>query len=168
MEEIVGALGIKWGELFAQVVAFLVILWILKKWAWKPILKIFEERRQKIKGEFDNVAQKKSEVDALVSDYQSKLRDIDSLARVKIQEAAGEGQKLANQIREDARKDAKELLDKAKEEIVRDIDKAKIQLRDDLVKISIRAAEKVIKEELDSKKDKRLISDFIDQLEKME
>lgn len=168
MGEIVGALGIKWGELFSQIVAFLIVLWILKKWAWKPILKVLEERRQKIQGEFDNIAQKKKEVDTLVSDYEAKLRDIDSVARTKIQEAASGGQKLANQIREDARKDAKELLERAKEEIQRDIDKAKVQLRDDLVKISINAAEKIIKEKLDQKKDKKMISDFIDQLEKME
>ena len=168
MEEIVGALGIKWGELFAQVVAFLLVLWILKKWAWKPILKVLEERRQKIQGEFDGIAQKKKEVDTLVSDYQAKLRDIDSVARAKIQEAAGEGQKLANQIKEDARRDAKELLARAKGEIQRDIDKAKVQLRDDLVKISIRATEKIIKEKLDQKKDRKMISDFISQVEKIE
>jgi F-type H+-transporting ATPase subunit b len=168
MEEIVGALGIKWGELFAQVVAFLIVLWILKKWAWKPILKVLEDRRQKIQSEFDGIAQKKKDVETLVFDYQAKLGDIESLARAKIQEAAQEGQKLANQIKENARKDAKELVDRSREQIQRDIEKAKVQLRDDLVKISLNAAEKIIKEKLDEKKDKRIISEFINQMEKLE
>jgi F-type H+-transporting ATPase subunit b len=168
MEEIVGALGIKWGELFAQVVAFLIVLWILKKWAWKPILKVLEDRRQKIQSEFDGISQKKKEVETLVSDYQAKLEGIDSLARAKIQEAASEGQKLANEIRENARQDAKELVDRSREEIQRDIEKAKVQLRDDLVRISLGAAEKIMKEKMDEKKDKELISDFINQMEKLE
>jgi len=161
-------MGLEIGQIVTHIIGFLIAVFLLKRFAWKPLLSILEERRSKIKSEFDNIDKEKKKVDDLLSDYQTKLKEIDSLARVKIQEAAREGQKLANEIKENARKDSKDILTKAREEIQRDVDKAKVQLKDDLVNMTIRAAEKLIKEKLDEEKDRRLISEFIDAVPKSE
>jgi F-type H+-transporting ATPase subunit b len=155
-------MGLEIGQIVTHIIGFLIAVFLLKKFAWKPLLSILEERRSKIKSEFDNIDKEKKKVDDLLSDYETKLKEIDSLARVKIQEAAREGQKLANEIKENARKESKDILTKAREEIQRDVDKAKVQLKNDLVNMTIRAAEKLIRERLDEEKDKKLIAEFID------
>jgi F-type H+-transporting ATPase subunit b len=155
-------MGLEIGQIVTHIIGFLIAVFLLKKFAWKPLLSILEERRSKIKSEFDNIDKEKEKVEGLLSDYQTKLKEIDSLARVKIQEAARDGQKLANEIKENARKESKDILAKAREEIQMDVDKAKVQLRDDLVNMTIRAAEKLIREKLDEEKDKKLIAEFID------
>jgi len=155
-------MGLEFGQIITQIFGFLLAVIILKKFAWKPLLSILEERRSKIKSEFDNIDNEKKKVEDLLSLYETKLKEIDALARVKIQEAAQEGQKMANEIKENARKESKDILTKAREEIARDVDKAKVQLKNDLVNMAMRAAEKLIRERLDEEKDKKLIAEFIE------
>lgn len=155
-------MGLEIGQIVTHIIGFLIAVFLLKKFAWKPLLSILEERRSKIKSEFDSIDKEKKKVNDLLSDYQTKLKEIDSLARVKIQEAAREGQKLANEIKENARGESKDILTRAREEIQRDVDKAKVQLKDDLVNMTMRATEKLIRERLDEEKDKKLIAEFID------
>jgi F-type H+-transporting ATPase subunit b len=155
-------MGLEIGQIVTQIIGFLIAVFLLKKFAWKPLLSILEERRTKIKSEFDNIDKEKEKVADLLSDYQTKLKEIDSLARVKIQEAAREGQKVANEIKENARKESKDILTKGREEIQRDVDKAKVQLKNDLVNMTMRVAEKLIRERLDEEKDRKLIAEFID------
>jgi F-type H+-transporting ATPase subunit b len=160
-------MGLEIGQIVTQIIGFLLALWILKKFAWKPLLKIMEQRKQKIASEFEHIDKQKEKMENLVTDYEAKLKDIDNLARAKILEAASEGQKMASEIKENARKEAKEFLDRAKERLQREVDMAKVQLRDDLVEMTLRVTEKILKEKLDQEKDKRLIADFIDEVEKI-
>lgn len=157
-------MGLEIGQIVTHIIGFLIAVLLLKKFAWKPLLSILEQRRSKIKSEFDKIDKEKKKVDDLVSDYQTKLKEIDSLARVKIQEAAREGQKLANEIKENARKESKDILTRAREEIQMDVDKAKVQLKNDLVNMTMRAAEKLIRERLDEEKDRELIARFIEEV----
>jgi len=155
-------MGLEIGQIVTQIIGFLIAVILLKKFAWKPLLSILEQRRAKIKSEFDNIDKEKQKVSDLLSDYQTKLKEIDALARVKIQEAAQEGQKMANEIKENARKESKDILNKARDQIQRDMDQAKVQLKNDLVNMTMRVAEKLIAERLDEEKDKKLIAEFID------
>lgn len=155
-------MGLEIGQIVTQIIGFLIAVILLKKFAWKPLLSILEQRRAKIKSEFDNIDKEKRKVSDLLSDYQTKLKEIDALARLKIQEAAQDGQKLANEIKENARKESKEILAKARDEIQRDVDKAKVQLKNDLVNMTMRVAQKLIGEKLDEERDKKLIAEFID------
>jgi F-type H+-transporting ATPase subunit b len=159
--------GLEIGQIVTQIIGFLLALWILKTFAWKPLLKIMEQRKEKIASEFDHIDKKKVQMEKLVSDYEAKLKDIDNLTRAKILKAASEGQKMAYEIKENARKEAKDFLDKAKDRLQREVDMAKVQLRDDLVEMTLRVTEKILKEKIDQEKDKRLIADFIDELEKI-
>jgi len=160
-------MGLEIGQIVTQIIGFLLALWILKKFAWKPLLKIMEQRKQKIASEFEHIDKQKEKMENLVTDYEAKLKDIDNLARAKILEAASEGQKMAYEIKENARKEAKDFLDRAKDRLQREVDMAKVQLRDDLVEMTLRVTEKILKEKLDQEKDKRLIADFIDEVEKI-
>ena len=104
-------------------------------------------------------------MEKLVSDYESKLKEIEGLTRVKLQEAAKEGQEMAAEIRENARKEASAMISRAREELQREVDKAKVELKDEIISMTLRATERIIAEKLDQEKHKSLISDFIDGLE---
>jgi F-type H+-transporting ATPase subunit b len=161
-------MNLEFGQVITQIIGFLLALFILKRFAWKPLLGILEERRSKIKSEYDKIDEEKNIVKGLSSDYEAKLKDIEGLARQKILEAAKEGQQMSNQIKENARKDALEIMSRSKDEIQRELEKAKIQLKNELVDLSLRAAEKIIQEKLDEEKDRKFISEFIQGLEKIE
>lgn len=160
-------MGLEFGQVVTQIIGFLLALWLLKKFAWKPLLGMLEQRRSKIKSEFADIEDKKDKMEKLTSDYEAKLKEIESLTRGELQEAAKEGQKMAAEIKENARKEASAMISRAKEELQREVDKAKVQLKDEIVNITLKAAEKMIAEKLDQEKHQKLISGFIDELERI-
>lgn len=159
-------MDLQWSQLLTHLVGFVITVWLLKKYAWGPLLKIMEERRNKIKQEFDNIEVEKTKVSELTADYEAKLKDIDAERRAKLVEAVNEGKKIAKEIEAEARVDALRTSEKAKTELVRDVAKAKVQLKNDMVAMTITAAEKIINEKLDDAKHRELIGDFIDNVEK--
>ena len=160
-------MNLVWQQVLTQIVGFLIVLWVLKRFAWKPILTLLEERRQKIKSEFEAAAQKKEEANQLLSSYEAKLKEIDAAARTKITEAVAEAQKIAAEIKEEARKEGRELVVRSQAEIAREIAKAKVQLKEDMVAISLTATEKIISQKLDEQGHRRLVEEYLSRVERV-
>jgi len=160
-------MNLVWQQVLTQIVGFLIVLWVLKRFAWKPILNLLEERRQKIKSEFDEAARRKEEANQLLASYEAKLKEIDAAARAKIAEAVSEAQKIAGEIKEEARREGRELAVRSQAEIQREIAKAKVQLKEDMVAISLMATEKIISQKLDEPGHRRLIDDFLTKVERV-
>lgn len=161
------ALKIEIPLLVTHLIGFLILLWILKKFAWKPILAMLEERREKIKSSFDDIEAKKAAAEKLHLDYEAKLRDIETEKRQKINAAIQEGEKIATQIKDQARAETKEIMARSKMELEQDYAKARIQLKQEIVDMTITATERIIHERLDQAKHRDLITRFIDDVEKV-
>ncbi len=160
-------MNLVWQQVLTQIVGFLVVLWVLKRFAWKPILSLLEERRQKIKSEFEAAALRKEEANQLLASYEAKLKEIDAAARAKITEAVSEAQKIAAEIKEEARKEGRELVVRSQAEIAREISKAKVQLKEDMVSISLTATEKIISQKLDEPGHRRLVEEYLSRIERV-
>ncbi len=167
LSQILEALKIEIPQLITHIIGFLILLWLAKRYAWKPLLALLDERRERIKNSFAEIETKHKQADALNAEYQSRLKDIDSEARKRLTEAVSEGEKIAAKIKEDARGEAKDILVRAKAEIDQDLAKARVQLKNDVVDMTIVAAEKIIHERLDAPKHRELIGRFIDDIEKV-
>lgn len=148
-------------------IGFLIAVWILKKYAWGPLLNLLDERREKIKTEFDNIDAGKAEVEKLTAEYDAKLREIDNERRQKLTEAVNEGKKIADEMKTAAQQEAKQIHAKERDELDRDVAKAKVTLKDDMVNMTVAAASKIINEKLDDAKHRELIARFIDGVEKV-
>jgi F-type H+-transporting ATPase subunit b len=159
-------MDLQWQLLVTHAVGFLITLWILKRFAWGPLLHMLDERRKNISGEFENIEHKKEEVAQLSTEYENKLKGIDEERRVKIVEAVNDGKKMAAEIEVNARAKAQQKADKAELDLQRDVAKAKVELKEDMVAMALAAAEKVIHERLDDAKHRELIGNFIDNIEK--
>lgn len=158
-------MSVDFNQVIIQIIAFLIMLWVLKKFGWKPILNMLNERRQKIQSEFDSIAKQKEDIQKIADDYQEKLKNIDAESRDKIQEGIMQGRMIAMQIQEEAQAYAREITAKARAEMEKEIDKAKIQLNNEVVNISMAVAKKIIQETLDVSKHKKLIAEFIEEAE---
>lgn len=150
-------------QILTQALGFLILLFILKKIAWKPLLSLLDERREKISSEFQAIEHTKSELSRLEQDYKARLADIDAQARQRIQEAISEGQRISVEIQEKAREESRNILNKAKENIELEVAKARVELRNQVAVLAIKAAEKLIKVELTEERHKRLVTEFIDE-----
>lgn len=150
--------------LLTNILAFLILLWILKRFAWGPLLRMIDARREKIRSDYDQARGKLEEADQLRADFEEKLSDIKTLERERVQEAVKRGEQIAADLEKEARGKAGDFLDKAEAEIERDAAAARLELRAQVVNMSIAAAEKLIKEKLDDQKHRQLVEDFIQDL----
>lgn len=155
-------------EIVAQLISFLILFFILKKFAWKPILKILDDRKAKIAADFKKIEDTKSEVSKLKADYEKQLSVIEDTSRIKLQEAIKEGSKLADEIKKKAQEEAQRIIDTAKDSIKYEVEQAKKELKEKIVDLTIEVTEKIIKEKLTEEKDKKLINDFISNMSEAE
>ena len=151
-------------QVITQILGFLIMLWILRQYAWGPVLKMLEDRRQKIAGEFAEAARRQTAGDQLKAKYEADLKGIDALSRQKLQEAVAEGQKVAAEIKHQAGVDALARVQQAQDEIAREQEKAKEILKEQMIALSLRAAEKVIRTKLDDPGHRKLVSEFLDEV----
>jgi len=146
-----------------QVVGFLLVLFILGKYAWPPVLGMIEERRKKIADDLEHARADKDQAAKLKADLEQELRGIEAKARARIQEAVADGQRVASEIKAGAQRDVTQRLQRLASEIEQEREKAMVALRQDLAKLAIGAAERVLREKLDEKTQRRLIDEFISQ-----
>ncbi len=147
-----------------QVLGFLILVWILSRFAWGPIVAQLEARRQRIAGDFAEADRRQKAADELKAKYEADLRGIEVQARVRLQEAVAEGQKVAGEMREQAQKEAQDRLAKAEDEIMREREKQKELLKEQVVMLSIKTAEKILAAKLDDPAQRQLASKFIDEV----
>jgi len=157
-------MGILPAQIFTQIIGFLLLLWLLGKYAWGPLLKVLDDRREKIATEFSEIKTTRGELARIQGDYDAKLAEIEKQARIRIQEGIVEGERIARGITDQARSDANDILAKAKENIAREMALAKVQIRNEVVNLAIKTAEKVIRSEVNEQKNKALVLQYMDEL----
>jgi len=147
--------------LVTNVIAFLILVWVLAKYAWGPMMSVLDQRRDKIKSEYDAAATKLGEAEQLRQDYDSKLAEIKALERERLQEAVKRGEEIAGRLEQDARDKAGDFMTRAEAELDREVGAARLELREQVVTMALAAAEKVVKEKLDEAKHREIVEDFI-------
>jgi F-type H+-transporting ATPase subunit b len=150
--------------MLTQVLGFLILVWILGRFAWGPIMAQLEARRQKIAGEFAEAERRQKDADQLKAKFEQDLRGIEAQARARLQESIVEGQKVAGEIRAQAQKEAQDRLARAEDEVMREQEKAKELLKEKVIDLSLATAEKILKTKLDDPAQRRLAGQFIDEV----
>ena len=151
--------------LVTHVIGFVIVFWLLRRFAWGRILGFLDQRRERIVSEFDAIEQQRTEVAGLRQKYESHLRNIDVEARQKIQEAIGEGNAAAARIQERAQEERRQRLVRAEEEVRLIEENAKETLRRRTVDLVLLATEKAVQEQLDASRHATLVNRFLDELE---
>ena len=155
-------------QFVVNILAFLLLLFILKKFAWGSLLKMIDDRRERIASEFASIEQAKQEMAQLKEQYQQHLTRIEEEARAKIQQAIAEGRRISMEIEEDARAHSRQTLEKAKVAIELEVAKARAQLKEQVVDLAIQVTHKVMQQHLDEETDRRMIEGFIKEIQTLE
>ncbi len=151
--------------LIAQIINFLVLVFIMVKFAYKPLLEILEKRKNKIASDLESAEQDKLMAAKLKQEYETQLAE----ARSQAQAIVDKANKLAEQTKEEmiqqARQEHERLLKAAQDQIEREREKVVKELRSEVVTLSMLAATKIIGENMDSKANAKVVNDFIDKLD---
>jgi F-type H+-transporting ATPase subunit b len=148
-------------ELGTQILGFLLVVWLLGKYAWPPVLGFIEARRQGIAADLQRAADERADAAKLHVELEKELRAIETRARARIQEAVAEGQQIASDLKASTQREATARLQRLSAELALEHEKAMVTLREDVVRLAIGSAEKVVREKLDEKSSRRLVEEFI-------
>jgi F-type H+-transporting ATPase subunit b len=152
-------------QIISQAISFLLLLVILRRFAWGPLLTILDQRRARIEGDLKHAADAKVEVARLREELDRRLAKIDEETRAKIQQAILEAKQISLQIQDEARTQGKAILAKSKETVELELAQAKVMLRDQVAEMTVQAVERVLKQKLDASADQRLIESILIDLE---
>ncbi len=149
------------GTIFWTVITFFLLLLILKKLAWKPILKTLDDRENRIKSSLYQAEQDQKEAQALL-EQQRELIEKAKLESIEIINSSKEtAEKMRNDIVTQARQEADRMLENAKQQIEFSKDSAIADVKKYAVDISMRAAQKVVGDTLSEQQQLQLIQKYI-------
>ena len=163
MEEAVSALGINLPVLIAQLVQFIVLLGLLYLVAYKPIMRMLDERSNRIKESMEQTEHIKEQAEKAEVEYQQRIEAAGREGQELIARATRTGDEIRRQAQTEAKQDAEAQIVRAKAEIQRERDEAVDELRQEFADLTITAAEKVIDRSLDEKAHRELIDKVLEE-----
>lgn len=156
--------GINLGLSFWTVVVFLILLFLLSRFAWGPILDQVNQRESRIQGALDEAAAGQAEAQRLLDEHKRQLADARRQAQEIVAEGRAAGEKVRREIEEKAREEGQGLLERARREIEREKEAALAELRKESVELAMAAAGRLMHERLDQDRDRELVMSYLDDL----
>jgi len=160
-----GPLTVDGGLMFWTIIVFLLLLAILKKFAWPAVLGAVEAREKALEEQLAEAERNRAEAAALLAEHKKLVGDARAQAGSILAEARTAADKERTVALEKTKLEQAELLERARREIAAERDRAVADLRREAVDISLAAASKLIGERLGSDTDRKLVTDYLATLE---
>ena len=161
------ALGINLGYLISQIVNFTLLAVLLYFVAYKPVLRMLDERSARIQKGLEDAEVASRRAAEMEQEYEQRMVE----ARREGQEIIAQATQMSEKARQDilaqARDEARAQVERAREEIARERDQAMAELRQQVADLSLTISEKVLAETLDEERQRRLIAQFLEQAEEI-
>lgn len=156
-------LSIDWNVLWI-IVNLLVLFLLLKKFLFKPVTKMMDEREAKIKADIDNAKAQNDAAAELKANYEQSLKDAHNEAVVITNNAKDRASKEANVIIDNAKEQSSKILSDAQKNAALEKEKALKSAKTEIADLTLLAATKVIKKEVDEETDKEIALDFLSEV----
>ena len=156
-------LGINVPTLVAQIINFLILLGLLYLVAYKPILRMFDERANRIKESMKQTESIKEQAARAEEEAEKRIEVASKEGREAVARAVKAAEEVRQKARQEAKPEAEAIIAKARLEIQRERDEAIDELRGELAELTIVAAEKVIERSLDKEAHRQLIDKVLEE-----
>ncbi|WP_071460980.1 F0F1 ATP synthase subunit B [Bacillus massilinigeriensis] len=156
-----GGLQFNGGDILFQLVIFIILLALLKKFAWGPLMGIMQEREQHIAGEIEAAEKSRADAAKHVEEQREMLKQAREEASALIENAKKQGDLQRDEIISIARAESERIKEAAKLEIETQKEQAVAAIREQVASLSVMIASKVIEKELSAADQEKLINDYI-------
>lgn len=158
-------LTVSYGTMIWMSIAFIVVLFLLKKFAWKPILKAIKDREDHIEESLQLATKVKSEMQELKSSNEKLLQDARTERDNLLKDARATKDEMINEAKSKASEEADKMIANAKEAIENEKMAALTHLKTEVGKLSLEIAEKIIRERLaDDAKQNELVAKLLNEV----
>lgn len=152
---------IEWTTFFIQIVAFLILYFLLQKFAFGPLFGMMEKRRQLVKDQIQTAENSRKQAEQLLEEQKQALQQTRKEAHDIIEQARQTSSKQADEIVAAARKEADRLKDEALKDIENEKNKAVAALRSQVSAMSVLIASKIIEKQIDEKSQNDLVEHYL-------
>ncbi len=153
------------GLFFWSLLIFLTLFFILRKMAWKPIMKAIHDREDSIQGSIDEAKKVREEMANLKAENEALLVEARAERDGMLKEARSMGEAILSKSREEATAEYKRTMEKAKEEIRAEKMRALVDVKNQVATLSIEVAEKILRSELtDTKTQQEVVDKYVSDL----
>lgn len=151
---------------WATLVLFALFAFVLGKYAWKPLLKMVEEREGSIRGAVEDAEKANAEARSLLEKHKEMLREAGREREEIIKRSLQDAEAIKIDLMAKARAESESLVSRAREQITREKNVAIHELRGQVADLAVEAAGKIVKSSMTPDAQKKLVSDFITNLPK--
>ncbi len=164
IEENGSLISVNPGLIFWTVVTFIVLLILLKRVAWKPILTALDQREAAIKESLEKAEKAREEAQKVLDENKANLAQAEEESKKIIDQSRAYAEKLKEQIIRESKEQAKKIVHDAADEIERKKEAAFNDLKTQVAEIAINAAEKILKENLNKETNKKIVDKYINDI----
>lgn len=157
-------LNVDTGLMFWTIITFVLLLLILKRVAWKPLLAMLDEREKRIRDSLNQAEKAREEAQSAAEENRRAMEQAQAEARQAISEGREAAERAAQEVRERAADEARQMLEQARRTIRQEKEQAIQELRMHAAGLAIEAAGKVLDENLDNDRNRKLVDEFIDSI----
>ncbi len=158
------SLGINLPLLLAFVINFIILLLLLGKFLYKPVLKTLDERAQKVRESMEWAEATRRDYEQAKEEVQRQIEKGRQEAQAIIAQALQRGEGVKDEAKKEAAEQAKAIVEKARVELEMERDNMVADLRREFVSLLILASEKVIRQSLDKEKQSKLIEETLEEI----
>jgi F-type H+-transporting ATPase subunit b len=162
--QIFSTFGVTWPKFIAQVILFLLVYWVLSKYAFGPVLKMLHERRRRIEEGQHNAEKIKKQLAEAELRYQEVLRKANEEATKLLEQARSSSDAISQRQLQQAIKDAEGIIAKAQDTIVQERNKMIYEVKKEMVGLVVNTTAKVVGKVLTPEDQKRLSEETVKQL----
>ena len=166
MLEIFTKLGLDMKLIIAQAVNFVLLLVILHRLAYKPILGMLEKRADTIDKSLKQAKKIEEELQRTEEDRKKEMKKAREEYRALVAEAEEIGKQKKEEMTKEARKKTEEIITRAKEEIRNEKEKSVREARQEIADLAIEISKKIIGRNIDEEKEKELVRESLEKMEK--
>lgn len=152
--------------IIAQVLNFLFLVFILAKFAYKPVINMMEDRKNKIASDLENAELAKAEAEKLKVEYAAQLATVRQEAQSIIDSARKTAQSVHDKIIAETKAEQEQIVASAKDAIALEKQQALGEVRAQVIKLSLVAAGKILEQKLNSAEDEKLAGSVVDKIMK--
>lgn len=153
--------GLQVGDMLTQLFFFIVLLILLRKFAWGPLMGVMQEREEYVANEIEAAEKSRAEAEKSSQEAAAQLKQTKQEAQKIIEDAKSAGVKQEQDIVESSRNEADRIKKSAQEEIENEKEKALQALQDKVASLSVLIASKVIEKEISEQDQEKLIDEYI-------
>ena len=153
------------GTILAQMLNFFILVWILARFAYKPLVSMMQERKDRIAKDLADAQNARNEAEQFKADYVAQIANARQEAQQIVEKAVQQAEATTREQLAAAREQIEREKERARQDIVNERDRAMNNLRNEVISLSVSMATKVVAKDMDSETNTKLIEDAIAKLD---